>query len=132
MVNIFLVLAMAGFAQAQESEQMHSSSPAMAMQHSTMSLTDKYWQAVKKSLAAGDFKKTGRSLGQMQKAIAGLERFKPHKNAERMEEFREQARTFKANLSELDRVVKGQDKVQTESLAAKIDNSCLECHRVFR
>ena len=106
--------------------------PEMRRQHNAMSSANKYWQAFKKSLQESDFKKTGRSLEGMQKSLADLEGFKPHKNAERMEDFREQARTFKANLVKVAHAVKGRDKAQAESLAAKIDTSCLECHHAFR
>lgn len=132
MLCIFLVLAMAGFVLASESTHKHTPSPAMAKQHHAMSTANKYWQAVKKSLQEGDFEKIGRSLEGMQKALADLEGFKPHKNAERIEDFREKARTFKVNLAALSEAVKDQDKAQTESLAAKIGNSCLGCHQVFR
>lgn len=97
-----------------------------------MSSANKYWQAVKKSLQEGDFEKTKRSLEGMQKALADLEGFKLHKNAERMEEFQEQANNFKKNLSELGKAIKEKDKARTQSISVTIDNSCVHCHSVFR
>ncbi|MDO8721544.1 MAG: hypothetical protein Q7J31_04860 [Syntrophales bacterium] len=132
MVIIFLILGAAGLALAAPPVHGHAPSPEMRRQHESMSVTNKQWAVLKKSLAAGDFASAGSSLARMQKAAGALEKFKLHKNADRVEEFREQSRTFRGNLAELGRAVKENDKARAEGLSASIDNSCAQCHNVFR
>ena len=132
MVSIFFVLAMAGLASAAEAAHSHTMTPEMLRQHNTMSVTNKQWAACKKSLEAGGFAAAAASLAQMQKAAFDLEKFKLHKNSEMMENFKEQANDFRKNLSELGKAIKEKDKARTQSISSTIDNSCMQCHAVFR
>jgi hypothetical protein len=132
MLNIFLVLATAGFASAAEPAQSHSMTPEMRRQHNSMSVTNKQWAVCKKCLEAGDFAMAGASLEQMQKAASDLEKFKLHKNSEMMGNFREQADNFRKNLSELGKAIKEKDKARMQSLSSTIDHSCVQCHLAFR
>lgn len=131
-VSIGLVLWLAGFASAAEPAHRHAPTPEMRRQHNSMSVMNKQWTACKKSLEAVDFAAAGAALEGMQKAANALEKFKLHKNADRVEEFREQSRTFRENLAELGRAVKEKDKARAAGLYATIDNSCAQCHNVFR
>ena len=90
------------------------------------------WAVCKKSLEVGDFAAANASLVRMQKAAKDLEKFKLHKNSETTENFKEQADNFKENLSELGKAIKEKDKARTQSLSTTIDNSCVQCHSVFR
>ena len=121
-----------GFALAAETIHAHSPAPEMRSQHNSMSLTNKQWQACKKSLEAGDFEGAGAALSRMQKAADSLVKFRPHKNRERIEDFREQSDNFKKKLSALGNAIKEKDKTRIQSLSLAIDNSCLQCHSVFR
>ncbi|HBB15713.1 MAG TPA: hypothetical protein DCZ97_01450 [Syntrophus sp. (in: bacteria)] len=124
--------SMNGFALAAETIHRHSPAPKMGSQHSSMSITNKQWQACKKCLEDGDFEGAGVSLSRMQKAADSLTKFRPHKNKEMMDDFREQSDNFKKNLSALSKAIREKDKARTQSLSQVIDNSCLQCHSVFR
>ncbi|MDO8723507.1 MAG: hypothetical protein Q7J31_14960, partial [Syntrophales bacterium] len=89
-MSIALVLWLAGFAPAAEPARSHTMTPEMRRQHNSMSVMNKQWAVCKKCLEAGDFATAGASLARMQKAAGDLEKFRLHKNAERMEDFREQ------------------------------------------
>lgn len=131
-MSIAFVLWLAGFASAAGPGHSHTMTPEMRSQHNSMSVTQKQWTACKRSLAADDYAAAGAALERMQKAASALEKFKLHKNADRMEEFREQSRTFRENLAELGRAVKEMDKARAAGLYATIDNSCAQCHNAFR
>lgn len=121
-----------GFALAAETTHRHSPAPEMRGQHDSMSITNKQWQVCKKCLEAEDFEAADTALSRMQKSADSLAKFRPHKNKERMEDFREQSDNFKKNLSALGKAIKEKDKARTQSLSQAIDNSCLQCHSVFR
>ena len=132
LMSIALVLWLAGFASAAGTGYSHTMTPEMRSQHNSMMVTQKQWAACKKSLEAGDFAAAGAALERIQKAASALEKFKLHKNADRVEEFREQSRTFRENLAELGRTVKEKDKARAKGISRTIDNSCAQCHNVFR
>lgn len=121
-----------GFAPAAETIHGHSPAPEMGSQHNAMSIISKQWQACKKCLEAEDFKGAGAALTRMQKTADNLAKYKPHKNAEKKEDLKEQSDNFKKNLSALGNAIKEKDKARTQSLSQAIDNSCLQCHGVFR
>jgi cytochrome c556 len=122
-----------GLALAAETIHAHSPAPEMMRsQHNSMSMTNKEWQACKKRLEAGDFEGAGAALLRMQKAADSLVKFKLHKNAEKMEDFREESEHFRKNLFALGKAIKEKDKAQTKNLSQAIDNSCLQCHSTFR
>ncbi len=131
-MSIALVLWLAGFASAAGSGHSHSMTPEMRRQHNSMSVMNKQWAVCKKCLEAGDFAAAGMSLVRMQKAAGDLEKFKLHKNSEMTENFKEQADNFREDLSELRKAIKEKDKARTQSLSAMIDNSCVQCHTLFR
>jgi len=131
-IIVMIFVSINGFALAAETIHKHSSAAKMGSQHNSMSITSRQWLACKKCLEAGDFEGAGASLAQMQKAADILTKFKPHKNKERIEDFKEQSDNFKNNLFELDKAIKEKDKARTQSLSQSIDNSCLQCHSVFR
>ncbi len=132
MGSIFLILGVAGLALAAEPAHKHAPSPEMRRQHDSMTVTNKQWTALKKSLAAGDFSAAGASLARVQKAAGALEKFKLHKNEDRVEEFREQSRAYGENLAELGGALKEKDKARAEGLSKTIDHGCLQCHQTFR
>lgn len=121
-----------GVALAAGTVHKHSPAPEMRSQHNSMSLTNKQWQACKKCLETGDFEGAGAALSRMQKAAGSLPKFKLHKNADKMEDFREQSENFRKNLFALGKAIKEKDKAQTKSLSQTIDDSCLQCHSTFR
>jgi cytochrome c556 len=131
-VIVMIFQTINGFALAAETIHRHSLAPEMRSQHNSMSVTNKQWLTCKKCLEAGDLEAAGAALSRMQKAADSLAKFRPHKNAERMEDFREQSDNFKKNLSALGKAIKEKDKVRTQSLSQAIDDSCLQCHGVFR
>ncbi len=131
-VGVFLILGMAGYLLAAEAVHKHAATPEMRRQHNSMSVMKKQWAVLKKSLAAGDFSAAGSSLTRLQKAAIALEKFKLHKNADRMEEFREQSRVYRENLTELGKALEEQDKGRAEGLSQTIDHGCLQCHQTFR
>jgi cytochrome c556 len=131
-MSIALVLWLAGFASAAAPGHSHTMTPEMRSQHSVMSVMQKQWAACKKYLDDGDFAAAGASLARMQKAAGALEKFKLHKNSAMTESFKEQADNFKKNLSELEKAIKDKDKMRVQRLSAKINNSCVQCHSVFR
>jgi soluble cytochrome b562 len=131
-MSIALVLWLAGIASAAEPGHSHIMTPEMRRQHNAMSVTQKQWAACKKYLDAGDFAAAGASLARMQKAAGDLEKFKPHKNSDMIENFKEQADNFKKNLSELEKAIKDKDNMRVQRLSARIDNGCMQCHSVFR
>ena len=104
----------------------------MGSQHNSMSITNKQWHACKKYLEAEDFEAADTALSRMQKAAESLIKFRPHKNRERIEDFREQSDNFKKKLSALGNAIKEKDKTRIQSLSLAIDKSCLQCHSVFR
>jgi cytochrome c556 len=132
LVIVIILQSMNGFAPAAETIHKHSPAPKMESQHNSMSITNKQWQTCKKCLEAGDFEGAGAALSRMQKSANNLAKYKPHKNAEKKEDFREQSDNFKKNLSALGKAIKEKDKARTQSLSQAIDNSCLQCHSVFR
>jgi len=132
MVSVFLVLTLAGFVQAAEHVHSHTMTPEMHRQHMAMDLTQKEWTACRKSLSAGDFAAAGASLLLLQKAAGELEEFQPHRNAQRMEDFRKQAQSFILNLSDLGKAIGERDKARTQSLSRTIEKGCTQCHGAFR
>ncbi|MDP2268597.1 MAG: cytochrome c [Deltaproteobacteria bacterium] len=131
-MSIALVLWLAGMAPAAEPVHGHTKTPEMRRQHNSMSVTNKQWAVCKKCLEAGDFAAAAASLAKMQKAAGDLEKFKLHKNSELDDNFKEQTDNFRKNLSELGKAIKEKDKARTQGLSATIDNSCMQCHAVFR
>ena len=131
-MSIALVLWLAGFASAAGPGHSHTMTPEMRRQHNSMSVTNKQWTACKKSLEAGDFAAASTALEGMQKTASALEGFKLHKNSEMTEKFKEQADSYRKNLAELAKAIREKDKTRTQSLSATIDNSCVQCHTVFR
>ncbi|HLA26976.1 MAG TPA: hypothetical protein VJZ49_03690 [Syntrophales bacterium] len=129
---ISFIVGVAGFALAAAPEHKHVLTPAMRWQHNAMSVTNKQWTACKKSLEAGDFAAASTALEGMQKTASALEGFKLHKNSEMTEKFKEQADSYRKNLAELAKAIREKDKTRTQSLSATIDNSCVQCHTVFR
>jgi cytochrome c556 len=129
---VMIFQSMNGFAPAAETIHRHSPTLEMRTQHNAMSIINKQWQACKKSLAVGDFKGAGASLSRMQKAADSLTKFRPHRNREMMDDFRGHSDNFRKNLSALRNAIKEKDKAQIKSLSNALDNSCLQCHRVFR
>ncbi len=129
---IMVFHGISGLALAAETIHAHSPAPEMRSQHNSMSMTNKQWQACKKRLEAGDLEGAGAALLRMQKAADSLAKFKLHKNAEKMEDFREQSENFRKNLFALGEAIKEKDKAQTKNLSQAIDNSCLQCHSTFR
>ena len=131
-MSIALVLWLAGFAPAAEPGRSHTMTPAMRSQHNSMSVMNKQWAVCKKCVEAGDFAAAAASLERMQKAAGDLEKFKLHKNSELTENFKEQANNFRKNLAELGKAIKDKDMARTQSISSTIDNSCVQCHTVFR
>ncbi len=129
---LFLISGVNGPVLAAAPAHKHAPSPEMRRQHDSMSVTKKQWAVLKKSLAAGDFAAADASLVRMQKAAGALDKFKIHKNADRMEEFREQSRIYRENLTELGKALKEQDQGRAEGLSKTIDQGCLQCHQTFR
>ena len=129
---VMIFQSMNGFALAAETIHRHSPAPQMGSQHNSMSIISKQWQTCNKCLEAGDFEGAGAALTRMQKAADSLAKYKPHKNAEKKEDFREHSDNFKKNLSELGNAIKEKDKARAQSLSQAIDNSCLQCHSVFQ
>jgi cytochrome c556 len=129
---VMIFQSMNGFAPAAETIHKHSPAPKMGSQHNSMSIINKQWQACKKCLEVEDFEGAGASLSRMQKAANNLAKYRPHKNVEKKGDLREQSDNFKNNLSALGKAIKEKDKARAQSLSQAIDNSCLQCHSVFR
>ena len=128
MMAVVVILGMNVLAFAHE----HALTPEMRRQHNAMSVTEKQWAACKKNLASGNLAAAGKALGQVQKASAGLEKFKLHRNADKMDEFNEQGRSFRNNLARLADVLKAKKRGEVSGLVEAIDNSCTQCHEAFR
>lgn len=131
-VIVTIFQSMNGFAPAAETIHRHSPAPKMRSQHNSMAIINKQWKVCKKNLAVGDFMGAGASLSRMQKAADSLTKFGPHKNREMMDDFRGHSDNFRKNLSALGNAIKEKDKAQIKSLSQALDNSCLQCHSVFR
>jgi cytochrome c556 len=97
-----------------------------------MSVTAKKWQICKKSLEAGDFTAAGEALGRMKTALTGLEKFKPHKHAVRLERFREQSLAFKRDMAELADAINKKESERLPAISARIEEACLSCHSTFK
>jgi cytochrome c556 len=132
LLRIALLLWLIGFALAAQAAHNHTMSPDMKKQHDSMLTAQKQWLACKKSLEAGSYTAAGDSLSRVQKAVIDLDKFKPHKNSDMMKNFKEQADNFKNNLSELGKAIREKNMARTQSISMTIDNSCLQCHSIFR
>jgi cytochrome c556 len=97
-----------------------------------MSVLNKHWQACKIHLEKGDFAAAGKALDQMQTSLTGLDTFKPHKNAEKMEEFRSHTGAFRENVAKLREAAKGRNNDVVRDLSTTVDSGCIQCHGTFR
>jgi len=125
---VLIILMFCTFALAHE----HTVSPEMRKQHGSMSVIGKQWSICKKDLNNNNYVDARKALEKIQKAVAGLEKFKPHKNSEKMDEFRQQTHIFKDNLTKLSEALTGKKSEDVKSLVGMIDNGCLKCHETFR
>jgi hypothetical protein len=97
-----------------------------------MSVTERQWQACKKSLEAGDFTAAGTALGRMKVALTGLDKFKVHKHAVSMKRFRGQSRAFKGDMDKLADAINRKESVRLQAISARIEEGCLSCHSTFK
>ncbi len=131
-MSMALVLWLAGLAQAAGPVHKRLAPPETRKQHHVMSVTERQWQACKKSMEAGDFTAAGTALGRMKVALTGLDKFKVHKHAVSMERFREQSRAFKGDMDKLADAINKKENVHLQAISVRIEEGCLSCHSTFK
>ncbi|MBI4686535.1 MAG: cytochrome c [Nitrospirae bacterium] len=130
--TILICLAFASLVMADHPMHNHKMSPEMKKQHETMTTINKQWSIIQKSLNSSDIEAAEKAAGNILEKCSNIEKFMLHKNGDKKEEFLVKYKSFEGNISKLHEAIKLKDLDTAKGLLKPVDNSCKECHSMFR
>jgi hypothetical protein len=129
-VCTLLILCVALSHEVKAADNVKTGTLSMKRQHETMETLDRQWTKVKDAVKKGDFEAASRGITFMERRLApDIAKFRPHRHAEKRDEYLQCYEDFVQSLRRLQNVVATKDASRAApELVNGVEGSCRRCH----
>jgi phosphoribosylaminoimidazole-succinocarboxamide synthase len=127
------IFCVAFYHEVNGAEGVKTGTLSMKRQHEAMESLDRQWTKVEDAVKKGDFGAASRSIAFIEERLTpDIARFHPHRNAEKLDQYRLYHEDFVQSLKRLRAAVVTKDATRAApELVKGVADSCEQCHDTF-